>query len=140
MAPALAKRGWRRRLQSARHHFTLCLFPPLSDQLRYKVTVFRDAARYNGLCRFYRLFRGAKTQFSVSDSLDHQFIARLQAGRRAAFRRDYNPPLLVDARPMSHDINLESDRTIKYGHYRHYVNSLLGFPSVIVPVSWYSDT
>ena len=93
--------------------FTLCLFPPLSDQLGYKVTVFRNVARYNRLSHPDRLFRGAQAQFSLPDRLDQQFIARFQAGSRAAFRRDYDPALLVDARPTFHDIKLQCVRTAK---------------------------
>jgi hypothetical protein len=57
--------------------FTLCLFPTLGDQLGYKITVFRNVARYNRLSHPDRLFRGAQPYFTLADRLDQQFVARL---------------------------------------------------------------
>jgi hypothetical protein len=83
--------------------FTLRLFPTLGDQLGYEVTVFGNVARYNRLSHPDRLFRGAQTQFSLSDRLDQKLVGWLQTGGRAAVRRDYDSTLLVDARSPLHD-------------------------------------
>jgi hypothetical protein len=83
--------------------FTLRLFSTLCNQLGDEVTVLWDMARYDRLRRLDRLFRGAQAQFAFADWLDKQFVARLQTSRRTAFRWDYDPSLLVDARPPEHD-------------------------------------
>jgi hypothetical protein len=83
--------------------FTLCLCPPLGDQLGDKVAVFRYMARHNCLRRFDGLLRSTQAQFTFTDGFDQQLIARLQTGCGAAFRWDYDATLLVDPSPRLHD-------------------------------------
>jgi hypothetical protein len=83
--------------------FTRRLGSAFVDQLLYQIASLRQVLRYNGLRFPNRLFSGAQAQFTLPDRLDQQFIAGLQAGRRAAFGRDYNTTLLIDPSPSLHD-------------------------------------
>ena len=83
--------------------FTFCLCATLGYQFGNKITVLRDAPRYNGLRRLNRLLRRPQAQLALTDSLDQQVVSGFQTGRGSAFRRDHDAPLLIDSCPRCHD-------------------------------------
>src|SRR5437588_4991105 len=83
--------------------FTRRLFTSLGNQFCNEVARAGTVASDNPLRFSQCLFLSAYAQLPFSDRLNDQFVSRLQARRRAAFRRDYDATLLIDPSPTLHD-------------------------------------
>ena len=101
--------------------FAICI-----DWLRAKLdpdavgrhTIAITEPRDNPLRFSQCVFLSAYAQFPFSDRLNDQLVSRLQARRRAAFRRDYDATLLIDPSPTLHDTSPDICHSKAYMAFR----------------------